>query len=210
MKTRPGRVRILSLRILAAVTAAAGLAIAGCSDGAGPPTPAPAPEPTAQPAPTTGVASATVTWTDSVCSALVPVVQAVTAPPASALSDPVATKQAYLTYIDGALGMTAHAEQQVNQAGAAPVQGGGELARGIQEQLADLRQDLAQARTQIERADPGDPAALGQAVAAAGNIVGSMGNTAQAVAAVSRDPQLDAAFEQAPSCAPLRAIRPPR
>jgi hypothetical protein len=206
MKKRPGRARIRSLRILAAV-AAAGLAIAGCSEGAGPPTPAP--EPTPQPAPTTGVASATVTWTDSVCGALVPVVQAVTAPPSSARSDPVAVKQAYLTYIDGALGTTDHAEQQVNQAGAAPVQGGGELARGIQEQLGDLRQDLAQARAQIERADPGDPAALGQAVAAAGNIVGSMGNSAQAVAAVSRDPQLDAAFEQVPSCAPLRAIRPP-
>jgi hypothetical protein len=208
MKTKPDRARILSLRTLAAVTAAAGLAIAGCSDGAGPP--APAPEPTAQPAPTTGVASATVTWTDSVCSALVPVAQAVTAPPPSALSDPVATKQAYLTYIDGALGMTDHAEQQVDQAGAAPVQGGAELARRIQEQLGDLREDLAQARAQIDRADPGDPAALGQAVAAAGNIVGSMANSAQAVAAVSRNPELDAAFEQAPSCAPLRAIRPPR
>ena len=110
-----------------------------------------------------------------------PVVQAVTPPPSSDLSDPAATKQAYLTYIDGALGKTNHAEQQVNQLGAAPVQGGDELARGIQEQLGDLRQDLEQARAQIERADPGDPAALGQAVAAAGNVVGSMGNSAQAV-----------------------------
>jgi hypothetical protein len=78
----------------------------------------------------------------------------------------------------------------VNQLGAAPVQGGDELARGIGEQLGDLRQDLEQARVQIERADPGDPPALGQAVAAAGDIVGSMGNSAQAVAEVSRDPRL--------------------
>ena len=194
--------------MLAVVTAVAGLAIAGCSESTGPPTPAP--EPTAQPAPTTEVAPATITWTDSVCSALVPVVQAVAAPPSSDLSDPAATRQAYLTYIDGALGKTDHAEQQMNQLGAAPVQGGEEFARGIQEQLGDLRQDLEQARVQIERADPGDPLALGQAAAAAGNIVGSMGNSAQAVAEVSRDPRLDTAFEQAPSCAPLRAIRPPR
>jgi hypothetical protein len=209
MTTTPGRALILSMRMLAAAaTAAAGLAIAGCSESAGPPTPAP--EPTAQPAPTVEVAPATVTWTDSVCSALVPVVQAVTAPPSSDLSDPAAVKQAYLSYLDGALSKTANAEQQVNHAGAAPVQGGDELARGVQQQLGDLRQDLEQARAQIERADPGDPAGFGQAVAGAGNIVGSLGNSAQAVAEVSRDPQLDTAFEQAPACAPLRAIRPPR
>ena len=208
MKTTPGPARILSIRMLAAVTAAAALATAGCSESAGPPTPAP--EPTVEPAPTTEVAPATVPWADSVCSALVPVVQVVMAPPSSDLSDPAATKLAYLTYIDGALGKTDNAEQQVHQAGAAPVQSGDELAQGIQEQLGDLRQDLEQARAHIERADPGEPAALGQAVAAAGNIMGSMGNSAQAVAEVSRDPQLDTAFEQAPACAPLRAIRPPR
>ena len=57
MTTNPGRARVLSLRMLAVMTAAAGLAIAGCSESTGPPTPAP--EPTAQPAPTTEVAPVT-------------------------------------------------------------------------------------------------------------------------------------------------------
>jgi len=113
---------------------------------------------------------------------------------------------AYLAYIDRALGEAEQAARQVDEAGAAPVQGGDELTQDVQSRLADLRQDLMQAKTQVEGADPADPVAFGRAAAAAGNILGSMGHSAQAVAAVSGDPQLNAAFDRAESCNQLRTF----
>jgi hypothetical protein len=49
--------------------------------------------------------------------------------------------------------------------------------------------------------------AIGQAVVAAGNVVGATGNNAQALSALDGNPRLDAAFEQAQSCQRLRTIQ---
>jgi hypothetical protein len=190
---------------IAALTAAAGLAIAGCGGGGAPV----APPPPAQPAPTAEGDAAVIAWTGSVCSALFPVVQALRTSPRPDLSDAAAAKQAYVAYVDRALQETEQAAQQVDQAGAPPIQNGAEVAQDVRGQLADLRQDLEQARAQLEQADPADPAAVGQAMAAAGNIVSSMGNSAQAVAALSGDPQLSEAFNQAESCDQLRTLGTP-
>ncbi|HEY4419566.1 MAG TPA: hypothetical protein VGN22_08610 [Pseudonocardia sp.] len=135
--------------------------------------------------------------------------QALGTPPTSGFADPAAAKQAYLAYIDRALGEAEQAARQVDEAGAAPVQGGDELTRDVQSRLTDLRQDLMQAKAQVEAADPADPVAFGRAAAAAGNILGSMGHSAQAVAAVSGDPQLNAAFDQAEPCNQLRTFGTP-
>jgi hypothetical protein len=43
-------------------------------------------------------------------------------------------------------------------------------------------------------------------VVAAGNVVGAIGNNAQALSALDGNPRLDAAFEQAASCQRLRAL----
>lgn len=204
MGTRPRRGRI-RLRLSAALVAAAGLALAGCTQSAEPV----APEPPAQPAPATEVDPAAITWTGSVCSALAPVVQTLGAPPTSGFADPAAAKQAYLGYIDRALGAAEQAARQVDEAGAAPVPGGDELTQDVQSRLTDLRQDLMQAKAQVEGADPADPVAFGGAAAAAGNILGSMGHSAQAVATISGDPQLNAAFDQAEPCNQLRTFGAP-
>jgi hypothetical protein len=136
-------------------------------------------------------------------------VQTLGAPPTSGFADPAGAKQAYLAYIDRALEGAEQATRQVDEAGAAPVQGGDELTRDVQSRLTDLRQDLMRAKAQVEGADPADPVAFGRAAAAAGNIVGSMGHSAQAVAAVSGDPQLSAAFDQSESCNQLRTFGTP-
>lgn len=189
--------------LLAALVAATGLALAGCASDPVPT--APAPEPT----PTVTMEEETVNWTGTVCSALIPVVEAVRTPPAPDLADPAATQRAYSSYLDDARQQAERALEEINAAGPPPVEGGEQLAQDVRDQVADMRDDLAEARAQVDRADPNDPAAIGQAVAAAGNVLGSLGNSAQAVSAISGDPRLAPAFREAPSCAQLRTIGAP-
>jgi hypothetical protein len=62
---------------------------------------------------------------------------------------------------------------------------------------------------QLERADPNDVGAIGHAVATVGNLMGSLGNSVQAIGEIRTDPRLDAAFDQAPQCRQLTAIGEP-
>ncbi len=70
-------------------------------------------------------------------------------------------------------------------AGAPPLAAGEQLGQAVQQQVADLRQDVTEARAQLDRADPGNPVAIGQAVAAAGNVLGSAGSNVQAIGALT-------------------------
>ncbi|MHA6793789.1 hypothetical protein ACVGVM_09775 [Pseudonocardia bannensis] len=182
---------------------ATGLALAGCASDPAPTVTDPGPATTA---PAEG---ASVEWTGTVCSALVPVVEALRTPPAPDLADPAATKQAYSSYLAQALQEAERAVQDVTAAGPAPVEGGEQIAREVREQVTQLRDDLAEARAQVDQADPGDPAALGRAVTALGNTLASLGNSAQALTAVADNPRLEPAFRQAPSCQQLREIGTP-
>jgi hypothetical protein len=204
MATAPHSRRAGRLHALAALAAAAGLAVAGCAEADVPTAPGPGP----QPAPT-APDEATVAWTDSVCSALVPVVDALRTPPPVDFTDAAATREAYLSYIDSALQRAEQAVHEVDAAGPPPVEGGDELVQDVRNQVTDLRADLAEARQQVEAADPNDLAAIGQAVAAAGNVLGSLGNSAHAAGVLSADPRLRPAFEQAESCERLATIGDP-
>jgi hypothetical protein len=184
-------------RGVAAVVAAAALTTTACANGG---------EPDAtQPDPATPTEE-TVAWADSACSALVPVVESVQAPPPVELSDPAATRQAYLDYFDAASRQAEQALQAVTEAGPPPMPGGEELVRNLRDQLGDLQDDLGDARAWLEATDPSDIPGVGEAIVAAGNVIGSLGNTAHAVAAISADPQLRPAFEQAQSCDELQLV----
>lgn len=185
-------------RGFAAVLATVALGVTGCANGAEPPV-------TRQPDPATPTHEA-VAWADSACGALNPVVEFVQAPPPVELSDPASTRQAYLDYLETAHERAGDALQTVDEAGPPPVPGGEELVRDVRDQLGDLQDDLRDARSRLEAAAPGDPAGVGEALVAAGNVVGAMGNTAHAVAAISGDPQLRPAFEQAPACKDLQLM----
>jgi hypothetical protein len=211
MNPTPHRVRpARRTTLVTALAAAAILTLAGC---AGDPQPAPAtPAPQEQAADTDAATpdqapdQATVGWAGRVCRAVSPVVNTLRMPPPVRFTDAAATRQDYLDYLDSAARQAQQAVQEIDAAGAPPVEGGEALADEVRSQVGDLQQDLAQARSQVETADPGDPAALGQAIAAAGNVMGSLGNSAQAIGEVSADPRLHAAFQQAPECEQLRTI----
>jgi hypothetical protein len=207
MRTHPQRRRPARLAVL---TAAAGLALAGCGSTAQ--SPAPPTAPAAAPAPTAGAPTAAaptpeaVQWTDSVCGALIPVVETLGDPPEFDITVPAATRDAFAAYLTQAQTATDQALQDVTEAGAAPVNGGEEIAENVRSDITELRDDLDEARGQLEQTDPNDPVAIGRSVVAAGNVVGAIANNAQALAAIDGDPRLDAAYAQAESCEQLRAI----
>lgn len=182
--------------------AAAALVLTACGSGpepAPPPAPAPAPPPASAPP-----APAAIAWTGSVCDAVAPVVTTLRTPPPVDQKPWPATQQAYLRYLDDAVGRTDDALRTLGAAGAPPVENGPQLADQVRAQVEDLRADLTEARADLAAADPANPAALGPAVAAASNVLASFGNSAQAVGTIVADEQLRPAFEQAPACGQLR------
>jgi hypothetical protein len=182
-----------------------GLALAGCGQETAlttTPATAPAAEPTA-------VSEQAVQWTDSVCGALVPVTESLASPPGFDLTAPAASRDAYLAYLAQAQAATDQALENIAAAGPAPVDGGEQVTEEVRSDVTELRDDLADARTQLEQADADNPAAIGASVVAAGNIVGAVANSAQALSALDGNPRLDAAFEQAQSCQRLRAVQTP-
>jgi hypothetical protein len=187
---------------LAAASAVAGLALAGCAGEPGPSTAPEEPMPVAPAAPT----AETVEWTDSVCSALIPVAEGLANPPAFDISAPDATRDAYLAYLAQAQSAADGALENVAAAGAPPVEGGEEVVAEVKEDITELRDDLVDARTQLEQAAGNDPAAIGRSVVVAGNVIGALGNNAQALSAIDGEPRLDAAYSQAPACERLRGI----
>ena len=123
------------------------------------PPPAPAP-PAAAPNPEA------ITSTGSVCSAVGPVVATLKAPPAIDQNALPAARQAYLNYLDDAVGRTDTALRELATAGPPPVENGPQLADQVRTQVNELRAELAQARADVAGADPANPAALGPAVGA--------------------------------------------
>ncbi|MGH4010243.1 MAG: hypothetical protein ACRDTH_19145 [Pseudonocardiaceae bacterium] len=189
-----GRGRCRSLAILAA---AAGLALTGCGSDRDPAATGPAPV----------LQEQTVQWTDSVCSALIPVVDRIGSPPEFDLTASAATQQAYSAYLAQAQAETQRALDSVSSAGVPPVEGGEQIANEVRSDIKDINDDLVDAKKQVDQADPNSITAIGRAVVAASNVVGAIGNNAQALGALNGNPRLDAAFEQARSCQQLREIK---
>lgn len=184
-------------RPLTVLAAAAGLVLAGCGSDRDPAAAIPAP----------ALQEQTVQWTDSVCSALAPVVNKIGAPPEFDLSVPGATQQAYSSYLAEAQAEAKRALDSVSSAGSPPVEGGEQIANEVRSDIKDISDDLADAKTQIDQADPNNVTAIGRAVVAASNVLGALANNAQALGALDGNPRLDAAFEQASSCKQLREIK---
>ena len=165
--------------------------------------PAPAP-PTPSPTPTATPEEQALAWTESVCAAVVPVVARLTAAPAVRFDAPAETRQAYLTYLTDGLATTDRARATLAAAGPAPVPDGDAVAEQVRGDVADLRADLVDARTQVERADPGSAVALARALVGGSKLVSALLNGAQVGGTINRDPALHAAYDRAPSCAQLQ------
>lgn len=183
-------------RPLVVLAVAAGLAAAGCANN---PTTAPsAPSTTPSPpvlssTPPAEPQAATVTWVKSLCQALRPALSQLGVLPQTDLADPAAARQAYLTYLGKARDVTQQAIDRLPSIGPPPVENGQQILDQIREHLTRLRDNLDDAVTQLNQANPDNSAAIGQAFSAVGNVVGLFGSLAS-------DPQLRAAVDQEPEC----------
>ena len=169
-----------------------------------PPSVPPSPSPVATPTPTGTPQEQAVAWTEAVCGALVPVVVRLTDAPGIDLNAPEATRQAWLGYLDGGLAATDEARAAVAAAGPAPVANGDVVADQVRGDLADLRADVAGARTQLERADPGSATGVGRALVGGSRLLGALLNGARVAGTLNRDPVLRDAYARSPSCARLQ------
>jgi hypothetical protein len=184
-----------------AVAAAATLTLTACAPDA-----APGGDPAAQaPSPE----DQTVQWVDVVCSSVVPVVGTLRTPPAPDLDDLAATQQAYSGYLADAIVQAEEALTDIESAEPPPIDGGQQVADDVYGDVAQMRDDLVDAKARVDGVDPADPAALGPAVAGAGDVLSSLGSSAQATTTLSEDPRLEPAFQQAGSCEPLREVGTP-
>jgi AcrR family transcriptional regulator len=132
------------------------------------------------------------------------VVARLTAAPAVRFDAPEVTRQAYLTYLTDGLTTTDRARAALAAAGAAPVPDGDAIAEQVRGDVADLRADLVDARSQVERADPGSAVALARALVGGSKLVSAVLNGAQVGGAINREPALHDAYDRAPSCAQLQ------
>jgi hypothetical protein len=136
------------------------------------------------------------------------VVGTLTSPPNTDVNNLSATRQRFIGYLDTAANQADAARQQISAAGAPPVPGGEQIGSTVNDQVAQLRTDIGQARTQIQKTDPNDAASVAQALAAAGNVGSSLANSAQVLSTIRSNPQLAQAVNQDPACASLRAAGP--
>ena len=72
----------------------------------------------------------------------------------------------------------------------------------VRVQLTELHAYLNEAVTQLKASDANDAGTLGQALGAAGNVVGLF-------ATLATEPQLRAALDQAPKCQTLSGLNAP-
>lgn len=188
-----------------ALLVASGVVLTGCSGpttttepGAQAPVPAP-PAAVPGPAPTPEA----LAWARTVCSALEPVPNALSAPPGINLRDTAATRQAYVDYLARARGAVDGALEKVTAAGPPPVEAGQRAREQLRADLTDLRDDVVVAQDQIARLDPGNAESVAKAFAAANNVVGSLGDGVQTLVGLDTDSELSAALRQTPECRPL-------
>jgi len=204
METFPER---LSLRGSVVVLAATiGTVLAGCGTE---PSPAPPPAPPRPAAPVSAPPSPeAVDWTDSVCGALVPVVETLADPPEFDITLPAFVRDAYAAYLAQAQSAADRALADVTAAGAAPVEGGEGIAEEVRGDVLELRDNLADARSQLKQVGGGDASAVSDSVTTASNMAEAIANRAQALTAIDGNPRLDAALAQAESCERLRELEP--
>jgi hypothetical protein len=196
--TRGGVLR----RPLAVLVVAAGFTVAGCANNAGnasgtsPNAPAPpvvSSAPPAQPQPSM------LSWTRSVCQALDPAFTQLGKPPQPDPGNAVATRQAFITYLDTSANAAQQAINRLSSIGAPPVDNGAQILDQVRGQLTQLRDNLKNAATQLKTANTNDAAAFGQAFGAASNVIGLLGT-------LSSQPQIRDAINQAPECQTLPGI----
>jgi hypothetical protein len=109
----------------------------------------------------------------------VQVAESLVNPPDLEPSSPAANRDAYLAYV---MRTQAATDRAARPRRGGTVEGGQQVTEAVRDDLLELRDDLGDARTQLEQVDTTSVVAVGRAVLVAANVVGAVANSAQTLA----------------------------
>lgn len=190
------------VRTTVIAAAALALALAGCSnEEPGGPAPAPGVETTTT-APTEGESDA-VAWAEQVCASVAPEIGKLSEGPDIDPSNPQAAKDGLVTYLDTLVSALDRMIGGIEDAGAPPVPDGQVAADRAVGTLEEAKGSVEAAREELAKADVSDPAAFQAAFTKVGEDLQKLSDLDNPMEGLRGNEELDAAFEQAPSCKQL-------
>lgn len=154
-------------------------------------------------APPVPTSDGAVAWADDVCGALLPLADALSTPPKVGSSDPEALGEGFGRYFDDGVAALDASLAGLAAVGPSPVDGGDEIVTGLTGTLTTTRTSLAAAKTRLDAIDPADPSELVTSLPALLEPLEAFSDLSDPATALSENPALDRAAEQAPNCRAL-------
>jgi hypothetical protein len=193
---------VRSTGTLLAVIAAATVALTGCSATVtGAPAPTGGSSALAPNAPTT---TDPVAWTDRVCGALLPFVEASTNEPQFDQSNPGAMLKALSDYLGKTVSAIDHALAGLDAAGPAPVADGDAFAAKLKDALNIVRSSFEKSKTAIDKVDPNNITELATALPDVLAPLRDLSQLQDPTTGLKANPELKAAAAKAPNCQKLK------
>ncbi len=143
-------------------------------------------------------------WADKVCGAMLGFRDGISAAaPRAAATDPTSRARQLSDFTGNALAAVKAARNDLDAAGAAPVEGGTDVIATLTERMTRIQTAFATAKAQVDAVNPADPGA-DAALLAAVSPLQSLTNLPDPAAALAANPDLRAAVDAAPRCQQLR------
>ncbi|SDJ52270.1 hypothetical protein SAMN05192558_109167 [Actinokineospora alba] len=190
------------VRRLAAVTAAAvtlSFGLAGCGSDA--------PTTTGTPTTTTTTAAAAngdaVAWADKVCAAVGPEVEKFKDTPKGDPNNLQATKDGFVTYLDGMAQALDRMISGIKDAGAPPVTDGDAAAKAVENSLATAKDTVTKAKDNLAKVDASNPQAFQAGMAQVGQDLQGLSQMEDPTKGLRGNKELNDAFEKSEKCKAL-------
>lgn len=144
-----------------------------------------------------------VAWAEQVCASVAPEVGKLSEGPDIDPSNPQAAKDGLVTYLDTLIAALDRMISGVRDAGAPPVPDGQVAADRAVGTLEEAKDSVESARDDLAAADVSDPAAFRAAFTKVGEDLQKLSDLDNPMEGLRGNEELDAAFEEAPSCKQL-------
>jgi hypothetical protein len=194
--------------LLLAVTAAAAVALTGCSSTvAGSATPTGGSSPATSAAASGGAATTdSVAWTDKLCGSLLPSVKALSTSPQVDQNDPGATVKALSTYFGTAVSSLDQTLKGLDDAGPSPIADGDAVVVKLKQTLGSVRTSFNNAKGAIDKVDPNNISDIATALPEALAPLQSLQSLDDPSTDIKSNPALEAAAAKAPNCQEINKL----
>ena len=194
--------------LLLAVTAAAAVALTGCSSTVtGSATPTGGSSPATSAAASGGAATTdSVAWTDKLCGSLLPSVKALSTSPQVDQNDPGATVKALSTYFGSAVSSLDQTLKGLDDAGPSPIANGDAVVVKLKQTLGSVRTSFNNAKGAIDKVDPNNISDIATALPEALAPLQNLQSLDDPSTDIQSNPALEAAAAKAPNCQEINKL----